>query len=59
VRLVSVNVGLPRKVEWHRREILTSIWKAPVEGRVRVNRSNVAGDEQSDLSVRCSSTTRI
>ena len=34
MKLVSVNVGLPREVEWHGRRVLTSIWKAPVDGRV-------------------------
>ena len=29
----------------------TSIWKSPVEGRVRVSRLNLDGDQQSDLSV--------
>jgi MOSC domain-containing protein YiiM len=51
VRLVSVNVGLPREVDWRGRRIRTSIWKTPVEGRVRVNRLNLEGDQQSDLSV--------
>jgi len=51
VRLVSVNVGLPRAVEWRGRTVRTSIWKTPVEGPVRVSRLNLAGDEQADLSV--------
>jgi len=51
VQLVSVNVGRPREVEWHGRLVRTSIWKEPVEGRVRVSALNLEGDEQSDLSV--------
>ena len=51
MRLVSVNVGLPREVASRGRTVLTSIWKNPVEGRVWVGRLNVAGDQQSDLSV--------
>ena len=31
--------------------VLTSIFKAPVAGRVRVGRLNISGDRQSDLSV--------
>ncbi len=50
-RLLSVNVGLPREVEWHGRTVRTSIWKEPVSGRVRVRRLNLDGDEQSDLTV--------
>ena len=51
MRLVSVNVGLPREVEWHGQRVRTSIWKSPVEGQVRVASLNLEGDEQSDLSV--------
>ena len=46
-KLLSVNVGLPRKIEWLGRVERTSIWKAPVEGRVAVRGFNVAGDEQA------------
>jgi MOSC domain-containing protein YiiM len=49
--LVSVNVGLPREIEWRGRLVRTSIWKSPVEGRVRVASLNLEGDRQSDLSV--------
>ena len=51
MKLVSVSVGLPLEVEWNGKIIRTSIWKTPVEGRVRVNALNVEGDQQSDLSV--------
>jgi MOSC domain-containing protein YiiM len=51
VQLISVNVGLPREVEWHGRVVRTSIWKSPLEGRVRVRSLNLVGDRQSDLSV--------
>lgn len=46
--LVSVNVGLPREIEWLGRRDTTSIWKAPVAGRVRVAGVNVVGDDQAD-----------
>jgi len=51
VKLVSVNVGLPREVQWRGRTVLTSIFKAPVAGPVRVERLNLNGDRQSDLTV--------
>jgi MOSC domain-containing protein YiiM len=51
MKLLSVNVGLPREVEWDGRIILTSIFKAPVPGRVHVRKLNVDGDQQSDLTV--------
>jgi MOSC domain-containing protein YiiM len=51
MKLISVSVGAPREVTWHGRTVLTSIWKAPAQGRVRVATLNLAGDQQSDLSV--------
>ena len=51
MKLLSVNVGLPREVEWRGRKVRTSIWKNPKKGRVEVARLNLSGDEQSDLSV--------
>ncbi len=51
MNLLSINVGLPRIVEWRGKTIYTSIFKAPVSGRVRVTMLNLEGDRQSDLSV--------
>jgi MOSC domain-containing protein YiiM len=51
MRVISVNVGLPRPVSWKGRRIMTGIFKEPVEGRVRLRRHNLAGDGQADLSV--------
>jgi MOSC domain-containing protein YiiM len=51
MKIVSVNVGLPRPVAWRGRRIMTGIYKDPVQGRVRVRRTNLDGDRQADLSV--------
>jgi MOSC domain-containing protein YiiM len=40
-RLLSVNVGLPRDIEWNGRTVRTAIWKDPVRGRCRVGRLNL------------------
>ena len=48
-KLLSVNVGTPRKIEWMGRVDKTSIWKLPVQGRVAVRGVNVWGDEQAAL----------
>jgi len=50
-RLLSVNGGTPREIEWLGRRETTSIWKAPIEGRVAVRGVNVAGDDQADREV--------
>jgi ferredoxin-NADP reductase/MOSC domain-containing protein YiiM len=49
MRLLSVNVGLPREVSWRGRTVTTAIFKSPVAGRRRVGRLNVDGDGQADL----------
>lgn len=48
--VLSVNVGLPRDVEWRGRIVRTAIWKEPVQGRVFAGRLNLAGDGQGDLA---------
>lgn len=49
-RLLSVNVGLPRDIEWKGRTVHTGIWKEPVRGRCRVGRLNLEGDGQGDVA---------
>jgi ferredoxin-NADP reductase/MOSC domain-containing protein YiiM len=49
-RLLSVNVGLPRDIEWKGRTVHTGIWKDPVPGRCQVGRLNLYGDGQGDLA---------
>jgi MOSC domain-containing protein YiiM len=51
MKVLSVNVGLPRKVKFQRRTITTGIFKAPVHRRVKLRRLNLEGDKQADLKV--------
>lgn len=51
MKIVSVNVGLPRPVMWRGRRIMSGIFKEPVEGPVRMRTLNLDGDGQADLSV--------
>ena len=51
MKLISVNVGLPREITVGGKVVRTSIWKNPVQGRVKVSKLNLDGDQQSDLSV--------
>jgi MOSC domain-containing protein YiiM len=50
-RVLSVNAGAPRELEWLGRRVTTAIWKHPVEGRVAVRGINVSGDGQADRAV--------
>ena len=51
MKLVSVNVGLPREVIWHGRPVITGIFKRPVTGPVALRKLNLDGDRQADLTV--------
>jgi MOSC domain-containing protein YiiM len=49
-RLLSVNVGLPRDIEWQGKTVHTAVWKTPVQGRRMTRRLNIDGDGQGDLA---------
>jgi MOSC domain-containing protein YiiM len=51
MKVISVNVGLPRLVEYNGEPVATGIFKEPVAGTVRVGEFNLAGDAQADLRV--------
>src|SRR5436853_5929597 len=48
-QLLSVNVGLPREIEWKGKTVRTAVWKDAVQGRRKVGRLNIDGDGQGDL----------
>jgi len=48
-KLLSVNVGLPRDIEWHGKTVRTAIWKESVRERRTVRKLNIDGDKQGDL----------
>ena len=50
-RLVSVNVGAIREIEWRGGIVRTGIWKHSVDGPVSVRGVNLVGDDQADRSV--------
>jgi MOSC domain-containing protein YiiM len=50
-KIISVNVGLPRDVVWHGRDVTTGIFKEPVEGRAFLRKLDLDGDRQADLTV--------
>ncbi|MGH3523228.1 MAG: MOSC domain-containing protein, partial [Mycobacterium sp.] len=48
--LVSVNVGMPKDVQWCGKTVHTGIWKTSVDGPVMARRLNLDGDGQGDLA---------
>ena len=51
MKVISVNVGLPREIEWMGKAVTTGIFKTAVDGPVELRRHNLDGDRQADLSV--------
>jgi MOSC domain-containing protein YiiM len=51
MKVLSVNVGLPREVMWRGKPVTTGIFKEPAEGLVPIRTLNLDGDRQADLRV--------
>ena len=51
MKVISVNVGLPREIAWQGKIVTTGIFKTAVDGPVELRRHNLDGDGQADLSV--------
>lgn len=50
-RVLRISVSKPKVVEWNGRLVATGIFKEPVEGKVKVGKLNLDGDQQADLTV--------
>jgi len=51
MKVISVNLGLPRTVQWKGKAVSTAIFKTSVSDRITLRSLNLDGDRQSDLSV--------
>jgi MOSC domain-containing protein YiiM len=51
MKIISLNVGLPRLVLRGDEPVSTGIFKEPVAGKVKLRTLNLEGDRQADLSV--------
>jgi len=59
MKLISVNVGVPRLVMSNGEPVSTGIFKAPVPDRVMLKTLNLEGDRQADLSVHGGSSKAV
>ena len=50
-KLISINVSLPKEVDFEGQKVITGIFKEPIEGRIILRRLNLDGDKQADLTV--------
>jgi MOSC domain-containing protein YiiM len=51
MKVLSVNVGLPRNVLFNGRIITTAIFKDPVKAPIKLRKLNLDVDKQADLTV--------
>src|SRR6185295_17618292 len=51
MKIISLNVGLPRLVEYNGEPVATGIFKDPAPGPLMLRALNLDGDRQADLSV--------
>jgi hypothetical protein len=52
MKILSVNVGLPREVSWQGKFVTTGIFKESVKGPLMLRTLNLDGDGQADLTVK-------
>jgi MOSC domain-containing protein YiiM len=50
MKVISVNVGMPRQVMWKGAAVWTGIFKQAVEGPKGIKQLNLEGDAQADLN---------
>ena len=51
MKLLSINISEPKKITFNGRELITSIYKMPVNKEVEVGQLGIEGDRQADLQV--------
>jgi MOSC domain-containing protein YiiM len=51
MKILSVNVGLPRQISWQGKLVTTGIFKERVEAPIMLRSINLDGDRQADLTV--------
>ncbi len=51
MKLLSVNLAMPRAVDYKGRSVMTGIYKEPVAGPVQLHHEGLEGDGQADLKV--------
>jgi len=49
MKLLSVNVSLPKEVIYKGKPVRTGIFKEPIKSRAKVKTLNIEGDGQADL----------
>ena len=51
MKILSINVSEPKKITFNGKELITSIYKIPVNKAVNLTELGLEGDRQADLQV--------
>ena len=51
MKILSINISKPEKIVFNNKDLVTSIYKKPVNGEVEVTKDGIIGDGQADLRV--------
>ena len=51
MKILSINISEPKKVIFNGKELITSIYKKPIEGSIEVTGVGLVGDRQADMKV--------
>ncbi|HEY6535508.1 MAG TPA: MOSC domain-containing protein [Candidatus Nitrosocosmicus sp.] len=51
MKIISVNISLPKKVIYGKEIVTTGIFKLPIVGPIKLEKLNLEGDKQADLTV--------
>ena len=49
MRILSINISLPKKIIFNKKILNTSIYKEPVNRKVNIKKTGIEGDKQADL----------
>ena len=51
MKVLSINISEPKKITFNGKELITSIYKMPIDKEVEVGQLGIEGDRQADLQV--------
>ena len=51
MKILSINISEPKKIVFNGKELITSIYKKPIEGPIEVTDVGLIGDRQADMKV--------
>ena len=51
MKILSLNISEPKKIQFNGKTLVTSIYKQPVMKSLKMNKLGLQGDKQADLNM--------